>query len=902
MQPKTLFKKKELWKKCAPEHGHAVCSKFDKWREKHPQDYNELNYESKQSYRSVFVPGKSVIILNGKTLEIDGGIKSLDPPCLGTAFNVGPHPFTCINCYAQRVSFKDLISKRQNASLPTRESRIGQRGFRTSYATKEEMDEYNISIEKENKELKLQNKRLSRTLYSKKAWQKILTQSYLDDDIKKMTIDLISLFEQRDKRESIQFALLKNLLLKMKSGVNHKFTLLIKNVACLYKNHLGTTNYSLLQSLFGLPGKTCASDHAKPAEINLGFNNNAIETATERYANRPVVECSDEARTLRYISPLMDQNGKIELIGQCWDADLNRWNDERKYLDDILSKNSIDQYSALKDYVDGIIKTNQLAKDTAIHNFTSGSGIASEPIVFLVWPTPNSGYCGPHLLKIWDVIRTKSFLNEDNSLKINPLNLIGHSTDSAGFQLAAALSLMSPNKEAMKEGVKYLTLGIGESCYASPYFGPLPSIAFLDYDHGLRLFLRCLKYNTLEMNFFPNPKVTYSAAITHLKELKLKCDETESSLECPFSNNDLLFARYLDQNCDAAIKVFQPSVADMLEKNVNGAEGTVLYLRAVIYLFEPFLNPSSDPIYMQTSISTGITVLRIWRKILQLKKKRLTAAPKAAKEPAKRSFFLTYGCYKTAEILFASATSYMLTIFLHFKHLGPTALSPFKCGTKATERIISEVQGKTNQFQSLDAQPTLLDIIHRVSKVQMNHLVEEELIAAGAKKLNSTNRRRLSHKLQSAKVTEYKYPDTFLEFLNHQRQAYKDGVKMGVELYREYCEDGIQWLENQCGLDFLHQNGTDSIPKENCFDGSIDNVYALRMLTEISPSILLTQSVMDKEKKINEYFKAERESEEFESCGEENIETNPESPKPSTTANTEDTVESEEPQNNKWLI
>lgn len=47
---------------------------------------------------------------------------------------------------------------------------------------------------------------------------------------------------------------------------------------------------------------------------------------------------------------------------------------------------------------------------------------------------------------------------------------MGHSTDSATFQLAAAAgSLMTPTREMVENEVIYLTLGIGESKYSAPY-------------------------------------------------------------------------------------------------------------------------------------------------------------------------------------------------------------------------------------------------------------------------------------------------------------------------------------------------------------------------------------------------------------------------------------------------
>ena len=78
-----------------------------------------------------------------------------------------------------------------------------------------------------------------------------------------------------------------------------------------------------------------------------------------------------------------------------------------------------------------------------------------------------------------------------------------HATDSGGFQLAAARSLMSPNPYLLNLGVLYLTLGVGESDYSAPYLGYLLSITYLDYDHGIRLLLKFLKYANLDLIMWP---------------------------------------------------------------------------------------------------------------------------------------------------------------------------------------------------------------------------------------------------------------------------------------------------------------------------------------------------------------------------------------------------------------
>lgn len=77
-----------------------------------------------------------------------------------------------------------------------------------------------------------------------------------------------------------------------------------------------------------------------------------------------------------------------------------------------------------------------------------------------------------------------------SNLEFGISNLVGYSTDSAGFSLSAAIHLMSPSHEEINEGVIYLGLGLDDECYLAPYYWYLPSIAYLDYDHQQRLFLK----------------------------------------------------------------------------------------------------------------------------------------------------------------------------------------------------------------------------------------------------------------------------------------------------------------------------------------------------------------------------------------------------------------------------
>ena len=165
-----------------------------------------------------------------------------------------------------------------------------------------------------------------------------------------------------------------------------------------------------------------------------------------------------------------------------------------------------------------------------------------------------------------------------------------YSTDSAGFSLSAAIKLMTPTMEEVKDDVLFLGLGIEEERFLAPYYWQLPSIATLDYDHEQRLFLKNLKYETRELTLWEDDKVTCMASIRHLKDLKDRCQNL--GLDCGFNSTDLILVYFCDQNSDACERLFQPRIADLLDKYIPGSQATSLYIRGVYHLIEPFRKPN----------------------------------------------------------------------------------------------------------------------------------------------------------------------------------------------------------------------------------------------------------------------------------------------------------------------
>ena len=74
--------------------------------------------------------------------------------------------------------------------------------------------------------------------------------------------------------------------------------------------------------------------------------------------------------------------------------------------------------------------------------------------------------------------------------------------------------------------------------------------------------------------------------VEHLKERQSLC--LKDRCDIPFFDTDLLFSRYLDQICDAAFRILNHGVADLLDNHVISSNCTSLYIRAVADLMNPF--------------------------------------------------------------------------------------------------------------------------------------------------------------------------------------------------------------------------------------------------------------------------------------------------------------------------
>ena len=224
---------------------HKNCSTFKGWKDKHPEEAEELG-KSRPS-RALYVLLNKDITYKGQKLFVKGAIKSIDPPCTGKPSGLPRHPLTCHNCFKQQQYLVDLSKKREQATYSLHnENRIGKKGFRHDYAHKKEMREIVEELHRENK--KLANTVSSLSVRQSKSWEEMLQQSCNEKYQEKLIVDLLHLFKQDvDQTNPVQLTVIRNLVGKLRGRCNLHYVPIMKTIGKLHKIRLGETNYDLLK-------------------------------------------------------------------------------------------------------------------------------------------------------------------------------------------------------------------------------------------------------------------------------------------------------------------------------------------------------------------------------------------------------------------------------------------------------------------------------------------------------------------------------------------------------------------------------------------------------------------------------------------------------------------------------
>ena len=434
-----------------------------------------------------------------------------------------------------------------------------------------------------------------------------------------------------------------------------------------------------------------------------------------------------------------------------------------------------DDYDALQRTVQKIVAENKLASHVSVHVMNAVTSFDLPSKMFCIWPTPKTGYRASHLFNIQKHIR--------EHCRDNDIALIGHSTDSAGFSQSLAKKVMVPQPELIEAGVMYLGLGIEEEQYLAPYFWQYPTIMYLDFEHNQRSAMRQLNYDTLDLVMYEEGDVTIKVTMTDLHNLRVQCEE--KNVELLLSENDIKMVKYLGINSDAAYKIFNQSLVSLLEEHVPHSVGTVIYITMIEALMSPFTT-ILDPVSVVENVSKGLTIMRLWKKWLELKKIQLYAKAGAAKNSKLRGHFITRQTYDSLEIQGHAAILHQLALFQHSVRREPAQATPRRASTITTERFIGQMQSKTNHIQdSCRDVPSVAECIGRASRIQHSISTLHNLEKDNVKIKPSSNRKKTISKDFTEKTTlVYKYPNTYRMFQEELIKAYRKGVQLAQEILK----------------------------------------------------------------------------------------------------------------------
>lgn len=109
------------------------------------------------------------------------------------------------------------------------------------------------------------------------------------------------------------------------------------------------------------------------------------------------------------------------------------------------------------------------------------------------------------------------------------------------------------------------------------------------------------------------------------------------------------------------------------------------------------------------------------------------------------------------------------------------------------------MQGKTNQFQCLDAQPRFADMLDRCTKVQFNQNAKQRISMQGAKVKASNKRKNLAFAFKKNEMKNGSYPEDYATFKREQIEGYKEGVLDAQKLFSNYVPANCVNMLKKCG-------------------------------------------------------------------------------------------------------
>lgn len=165
---------------------------------------------------------------------------------------------------------------------------------------------------------------------------------------------------------------------------------------------------------------------------------------------------------------------------------------------------------------------------------------------------------------------------------------------------------------------------------------------------------------------------------------------------------------YDRQNFDSVLRICSPAVIALLNENVNGSNGTIMYLNIMKNFIDSFMDIHLTPLERVKRIWYSIFIVRIWRKyVISTKSLNL------------KNNFLTSYCYVCLEL---NAHS-LVKILFYLKEINkPELFKPHLFDSQQCEMFYSQLRSFTTTF-STKANCTVKEIMSRINKIQLqNHI------------------------------------------------------------------------------------------------------------------------------------------------------------------------------------
>lgn len=157
-------------------------------------------------------------------------------------------------------------------------------------------------------------------------------------------------------------------------------------------------------------------------------------------------------------------------------------------------------------------------------------------------------------------------------------------------------------------------------------------------------------------------------------------------------------------NFETVLKVYNCETIDLLEKHVEGSEGTVMYLKVLDCILRCFLDLRLSPLERVRYIWFALFILRIWRKSV-LDKRGSTL----------KKHFMTSYTYTCVEI-----NAHSLVLFMMFlkKNNMDNVFSPEILGSQQCEAIFRQIRSFSSTFSTV-TDASICDILQKMSKIQL---------------------------------------------------------------------------------------------------------------------------------------------------------------------------------------